>query len=511
MPGSRPRVALVEVPAVDVVMNGERILDDFTLGHPKYPQLVLAANLRRHDIEVELIDLKGAGSAQRTVYGEADYCGQNLELARVGLPLESVADRLFAADVVGISANFTFERSMVAQTVAFLRTRGTRPFIVIGGHDATADPAYYLRHGADLCVLGEGETAIVEIARAVGEGARPRIPGTASLEEGTMLRGGRRHAHSFDEIVLPSHELLASTHFPESPDGPLPADVTPRIASLETSRGCGEACSFCDVTFVVGRYRAMPFAMVERQIEAFHSAGIRTLQVIDDNLLYRLLPSGDGEEGRQTILRIFRRLYEEGFAWEFFNGFQLGLFERDGVIDTELIETLYRHGTEGGRCIGCFRSYVPIDKVTTQEMALLRKLKPLQVAREVVAAIARCQVPALALGFVIGSIRETAETLAETEAVAQELSDLVHRSSAGTTLSMVLPLCTIPLPGTPDFLTFRDHIDFPPDTYPELYNIFMSVLRTEHFSPLEMTRQRQRIRDELNRAPATTEARTAAS
>ena len=149
-------------------------------------------------------------------------------------------------------------------------------------------------------------------------------------------------------------------------------------------------------------------------MRTFKEAGIRTIQVIDDNLLYRALPSYEGERGRQTILNLFHLLYEEGFAWEFFNGFQLGLFEKDGRIDTQLVDALYRNGRAGEHFVGCFRSYMPLDKVTEEEMPLLKKLKPLQVAQAVVSAIAEKGVPALMLGFVIGSLRETPSTLEET-------------------------------------------------------------------------------------------------
>jgi hypothetical protein len=70
----------------------------------------------------------------------------------------------------------------------------------------------------------------------------------------------------------------------------------------------------------------------------------------------------------------------------------------------------------------------------------------------------------------------------------------------------VLPLCSIPLPGTPDFHAFRDHISFSADEHPELYNVFMSVLRNEHFTPLELTLQRQRMRDSLNRKSVAADA-----
>jgi radical SAM superfamily enzyme YgiQ (UPF0313 family) len=419
-------------------------------------------------------------------------------LLRIGVPFERTVDDLRKADIVGVSANFTFERSMVVHTIECLKTLAKAPLIVVGGHDATADPEYYLQRGADLCVLGEGETAIQEIARAVARGYSPIIDGTASLHNGVLRRDSRRRAHRFEDITFPDVDLLCETDFHESPDGPLPAGVSPRITVLETSRGCPEACSFCDISFIVGRYRSINFNMLMERIRMFKAAGIRTIQVIDDNLLYRTLPSYEGEPGRQTILDLFHLLYEEGFAWEFFNGFQLGLFENDGAIDLDLVAALYRNGRDGEHFVGCFRSYVPIDKVTAEEMSRLKKLKPLPIAQAIVSTIAEQRVPILNLGFVIGSIRETPSSLEETAIRAEEFKALVTRSSAGQTVTAILPLCSVPLPGTPDFRFCGDNIEFQAHEYPELYNIFTSVIHNDNFTPLELTLQRQQMKNRLN-------------
>jgi radical SAM superfamily enzyme YgiQ (UPF0313 family) len=497
----RVRVALVEVPAVDVEMNGARVLDDFTLNHPKYPQLLLAANLRQMadvDLDVTFVDLKAGGDTERVFYETVDYCGRRLDLHRVGVPFDRSADLLVSSDVVGLSANFTFERSMVVQTIQFLRSQHGSPLVIVGGHDATADPEYYLRRGADVCVLGEGETAVQEIVRAVASGGSPAVPGTATLVDGVVRSGRRRPLHRYEEIAFPDADLLRSARFDQSPDGPLPDGVSAPLASFEASRGCPEACTFCDISFIVGRYRPVPYDLLVERIRTFKEAGIRTVQVIDDNLLYRTLSSYDGERGRRTLIDLFEMLYAEGFAWEFFNGFQIGLFERDGRIDRELIDALYRNGRDGDRFVGCFRSYIPLDKVTSGEMALLRKLKPLETAHEVVAAIAETGVPAVALGFVVGSIRETRKSLAETAIRATEFSRGVAAASGGRTAAAVLFLCSVPLPGTPDFRSFQPRIVFAADRYPELYNIFMSVVQNEEFTPLELTLERQQLKRALN-------------
>lgn len=65
-------------------------------------------------------------------------------------------------------------------------------------------------------------------------------------------------------------------------------------------------------------------------------AGIRTILFADDNLLYRILSEHGGERGRCDLLTFFQALFENGFAWTFYNGLQFGLLEHSGSLDQEL-------------------------------------------------------------------------------------------------------------------------------------------------------------------------------
>lgn len=502
MTNERVRVTLVEVPAVAVELDGD-VLGEVVLNHPKYSQLLLAANLRAQrspgvEFDVDFVDLKAAEPRQISWYRTIDYDGQSLNCFRVGAPLESARSRFVESDLVGISANFTYERRLVVETIRFIRENATNAVVVVGGHDATVSPEYYLNRGAHVCVLGEGESALPDIALALRSGSLASVHGIAIRENGKVHRRGKRLNHRFDQIAFPDADLLRPFRFDQCPDGPFPTGVDPRLAVLETSRGCNERCSFCDSSFVVGRFRSIATDILRSRIAEMTRAGIRTVLFADDNILYRILPQNGGEAGRQELVAFFTGLYEAGFAWTFYNGIQFGLLERDGCLDSELIDCLFRNSRDEGRFRGCFRAYIPLEKFDQDEMARLPKLRSIEVEQAILSAIAERGVPELNLGFIIGSIDETAAKVSEAVSRAEEFGAIVRGSSQHRSHPRFFPWCSVPIPGTPDYRRFHAHIAYPADEFPELFSNYTSVLSTEHYRALDLTRERARIDIALN-------------
>ena len=479
------------------------ILGEVVLNHPKYSQLLLAANLlssnhSRLAFDVEIVDMKALAPGNVDVSREVDYEGTRLILFRAGAPFETIEHKLANADILGISANYTFERPMVTEAIRFVRERRLAGLIIVGGHDATADPQYYLAHGADACVLGEGETALQDIAHAMVNGAIFSVPGIAYLEDGRLRKNGKRRNHRFDKIAFPDAVLLKSFGYDQCPDGPAPEGVQRALAVLETSRGCNERCSFCDSSFIIGAYRPIPLSLLLERIDVLVEARIRTLLFSDDNLLYRLLPQHGASSGRDELLTFFRALASKGFSWTFYNGLQFGLLENNGVIDEELIAALFFHAFAGSSFRGCFRAYIPLEKFSPDEMARLPKLRPLEIEQDILRVVASKGVPELNLGFIIGNIRETPQSLDHAQACAAQFGDLVRTASSGLTVPRFFPWCSVPIPGTPDYKHFKSHIRYPTSDFPELFSNYTSVIGNEFYSPLDITLARQRIDIELN-------------
>ncbi len=494
------KILLIEAPAVAVELAGS-LLGEVVLNHVKYPLLLLAANLSsdssaHSQFIVEIADLKAALPREITNYRTIDYQGRKMTFWRIGAPFEMLEEKLPGVSIIGISANFTFEREIVIQTIRFLRKK-TQAQIVIGGHDATAEPKYYLERGADMCVLGEGETALQEIAIALEHGNIRSVRGIAFVENGQVRKTGKRHNHDLSTISYPGPQIAVSG-YDQCPDGPLPEGVDSHVAVIETSRGCNERCSFCDSSFIVGAYRAVKREKLASIMKELQVAGRRTILFADDNLLYRMLPKFGGQAGREDLLVFFKALFDAGFAWTFYNGLQFGLLESDGNIDQELIQALFGNDISDGRFRGCFRAYIPLEKFTEPEMRMLPKLKSLSVERDILAAICEMKVPEVNLGFIIAGIRESPTTLRDTFVRAQEFGRVVSAASNGASLARFFPWCSVPIPGTPDHRDFKPNIMYSECEYPELFSNYTSVLRNDHYSPLDFTLMRIRMSKELN-------------
>ncbi|MBI2507814.1 cobalamin B12-binding domain-containing protein [Candidatus Woesearchaeota archaeon] len=488
------KIAFVESPGSILSLEGE-ILGDAVTNHPKYSQLQLMANMPE-DIEVDLVDLKTLPPVKSESYREIEYEGRSIECLRRGTSLDDASERLSEYDLIGITANFTSERNVIVDTIRAIKRKNPNLPIILGGHDATVCPSYYLQRGADICVIGDGETIARNLSLGLDKTDLKNTRGIATLDsEGHKYKAPRE---DLTKIGFPSADLLKRYRFNEIPDGPLPAGVSDSIAAIETSRGCDEACSFCDSTFVIGKYKMFPFETLERKIDALSEADTKTLIFVDDNLLYRSLPKYGGKDGRDEIIKFFNKLRDQGFAWSFYNGLQISLLYRDGVLDSELIDSLYGNRKNEEKFEGCFRAYLPLEKFWPDEMLKLPKLLPLEKEMQIVEAISKRQVPHLNLGFIIGNPRETEESLQYSVEKAKEFGELINHASEGHSTPRFYPWCSVPIPGTPDARNYLPHIRYDAENFPELYINYVSVMESRDFSPYEIASRSKEIDDELN-------------
>lgn len=82
--------------------------------------------------------------------------------------IEAIAERLAAADVVGVSS-MTPYADVAAQVIAAVRRRNSRAFVVWGGTHAIIQPEDAILH-ADAVCTGEGEFAFEALLSALNEG-----------------------------------------------------------------------------------------------------------------------------------------------------------------------------------------------------------------------------------------------------------------------------------------------------------------------------------------------------
>jgi anaerobic magnesium-protoporphyrin IX monomethyl ester cyclase len=120
--------------------------------------------------------------------------------------------------------------------------RGCR--VAVNGPDASDNPAMYLGAGADAVVLGEGEAAVLDVARLWmgGTGDLSDIPGLIlAAREHAQPTKSRRPQQDLDDLPHPAWDLLDADAY-RSAWRRTHGEFSWNIVS---SRGCPYACNWC--------------------------------------------------------------------------------------------------------------------------------------------------------------------------------------------------------------------------------------------------------------------------
>ena len=471
-------VTLIHCPAVKLTVDGNNV-GAVRTHYPKISQLMLAAIIERDfpDLSVRIVDMKTLGD--RVVkYKEIPYGGKTIEAHRVGLPFAELEETVASSDALIFTSNFTQEAGVIGDLMEFAKRVNPSAKVWVGGSDAMVQRGevdrhrYFYSRGADHVAGGDGEVTLPELIRGGGR-ARDNI------------------ISDFDLVPDPSLHLVDLRDYTESHEGGLPAGVTPPLMYLETSRGCRQSCDFCSTPFTKGRYRYMSQHRIERTLQHFRDYGVRTLLLIEDNILSRL----DLPGGREEVLTWFAAMREQGFVWEFANGVEIGKLEGGGEVDEELVEAMF--GYDGSA--GCYRSYIPLERIDAADLPY-RKLKAFDVQRHILLSIARQGVALLNLGVIIGNPEESPDSLRLTERRMTQLKDDILDSTAGRTFAFANFFLHIPICGTNDYRRFHGagRLSFDIDEHPELYNFYTSIIRGDHFTYHDLTEIRKDMADRVN-------------
>ena len=222
------KILLVEPAKAQVSIGGE----DAHLFEPLALEYVAAGVSKDHD--VRLLDL------------------------RLDRRLDAVLEE-FRPDVVGITSYTVHVNTVRA---LFDRIKGWNPEVltVVGGHHATVVPEDFITPSIDLIVTGEGVFAFKEIVtRSERKEGFDGIPGVAFGRGGSLVRTNGPAELDLDVFPFPDRGLTARyrrRYFSEW--------LKP-LASMRTSKGCPNRCSFCALWKLTGgRYfRRQPERVVE--------------------------------------------------------------------------------------------------------------------------------------------------------------------------------------------------------------------------------------------------------
>lgn len=177
----------------------------------------------------------------------------------------------FSPDLVGIQCNFTTERYRAVRLAEAVRRALPAAFVVVGGHDASREPGWFLHPAIDAVAIGDGEAVLPALVETLARGRDPATaPGLALARDGRQLTTGPPPWRAdLDSLPLPARHLIARY----APSYYI--NFRKPLALLETARGCPFKCNFCSVwKFHESTFRQKSPARVVAELAAIEAPNV---------------------------------------------------------------------------------------------------------------------------------------------------------------------------------------------------------------------------------------------
>lgn len=340
---------------------------------PHYPPLNLltvAGALKQKSIHVELLDL------DLTPDGEDKYKVLKRKLGEL------------KPDCVGV----TFTSALYGQCVKIAETAKTclkHVLVVAGGSHASSKPEELVtKTPYDMAIIGEGEFTLAEVLTTPEE-KWGEIKGIAyKTGDGKTVRTpNRQWIINLDTLPYPAYELI-NVHDYHVP--PSFCRKTP-CTTMETSRGCVWACTYCTKSVFGRTFRVKTPERTVAEIESLIKLGYKEIHINDD--MFTTV--------KERVKKICRLMIDKklNVTWACPNGI------RADRVDKELL-TLMKQA-------GCYRVSFGAE---SGNQKVLDGIDKQQTPQQVIDAFKLCkEVGLIAYGFyMFGLPDDTEESMQET-------------------------------------------------------------------------------------------------
>jgi len=316
-----------------------------------------------------------------------------VESASLGLSFSQTVDEILLENpgYVGFSCTTaSVENAAKIARAVKEKSPGTR--VLAGGPHITALPEETFRRfpDFDFAILGEGEAALPDLLEALEGKKNPDQVESAVIRQGEKIRINprRRFIENLDSLPFPAFDLLPK--FPRAYRAPFLNYQKGPAASLISSRGCPQSCTFCDRSVFGNRYRYFSEDYLWDLISfLYRQYGIRHLVFVDDQFA----------AFRPRLVHLCERMTHGGL------NIQWNCDARVDSIDPDLLKRMKR--------AGCWMISYGIESGSQKVLDQIRKGITLDQAEQAVSWTQEAGIRAKGL-FMIGYPEETEETLGET-------------------------------------------------------------------------------------------------
>ena len=186
-----------------------------------------------------------AAYAKKNGYGCITYYNQDVFHYPEEHLTQFLNDNHFDIAAIGFAAGY-FQFRKIKKICQAINNAQDRPFIVLGGHGPTPEPAFFIKTmGADAAVMGEGEVPFLNLIKALDTGTPLKNVKGVAYRQGNeiIINQHEELIKDLDTIPFPYYEILPIEYYVKTEIfGKSPIE---RIIYMTTSRGCNYHCNFC--------------------------------------------------------------------------------------------------------------------------------------------------------------------------------------------------------------------------------------------------------------------------
>ena len=380
-----------------------------------------------------------------------ENCGHQasiLDLEVEAFEDDSFSRRVKDVDAVGITVMTPHMRT-VGELVRQIKSLG-KPVILGGPHPSVLPEDTLAETGADIAVVGEGETALAWILDDLERACQARVVRKPLIE-------------NMDDLPLPDRTRLDLDAY----KGFSTPGIFKKSTVLFTSRGCPFNCDFCAAKHIHGRrYRFRSIQSLREEMQQIRDLGFRHVTIDDDSFTVK----------RDRTLEFCDMMVAE------FPDMTFDCDSRVDAVDAELLHAMKR--------AGCLKIAFGVESGSPR--VLKRICKQISVEQAVAAfELSRKEGIETQAFFTIGHLTETLEDIDQSRALIKRLKP-----------DFLFVSVVTPYPGTAlyddlkeagklkgldwhDFAFFKKTVPWNTDqlTGAELAEIRDRMLRNYYFSP----------------------------